>query len=164
MNNKLVFCLLILFACLKSSIAATKRQAVLGSTAVPAGNPNLPTFTLTPAQTQALPPIDPDIYQDSLLPAPLLPYKRGYVTEIHRVVTSDGYILEVHRIVSSPVYKPSSKVKPVAFLQHGFLDSSATWVMSGPNHALGYALADQGILNFAIDRIRNIKLVIELRK
>lgn len=70
-----------------------------------------------------------------------MPYKRGYATEVHRVVTSDGYILEVHRIVSSPV-KSSSRVKPVVFLQHGFLDSSATWVMSGPEHGLGYALAD----------------------
>lgn len=69
MDKKLSICTLILFACLKSSYAATKRQAVLGSTAVAAGNPNLPQFTLTPAQTAALPPIDPDVYQDSLLPA-----------------------------------------------------------------------------------------------
>lgn len=27
---------------------------------------------------------------------------------------------------------------------HGFLDSSATWVMSGQQHGLGYALADEG--------------------
>lgn len=67
---------------------------------------------------------------------PLLPYKRGYATEVHRVVTSDGYILEVHRIVSSPNL-PSSTNKPVVFLQHGFLDSSATWVMSGPQHGFG---------------------------
>lgn len=62
---------------------------------------------------------------------------------MHRVVTSDGYILEVHRIISSPVMT-SSRVKPVVFLQHGFLDSSATWVMSGPEHGFGYALADSG--------------------
>lgn len=75
---------------------------------------------------------------------PLLAFKRGYATEVHRVVTPDGYILEVHRIFASPLRKNSKGKKPVAFLQHGVLESSATWVMSGQDHGLGYALADAG--------------------
>lgn len=77
---------------------------------------------------------------------PLLSYKRGYGSEVHRVVTSDGYILEVHRILSSPRLRSSRRArhKPVVFLQHGFVDSSATWVMSGVEHGFGYALADAG--------------------
>lgn len=69
MDKILFFGTLILFACLESLDAATKRQAVLGSTQVAAGNPNLPQFVLSDTQTAGLPPIDPDIYQDSLLPA-----------------------------------------------------------------------------------------------
>lgn len=83
---------------------------------------------------------------------------------MHRVVTTDGYILEVHRITgkkdsvdrggkkhrilsstrlrtsrfASSKLKP--KPKPVVFLQHGFVDSSATWVMSGPDHGFGMCL------------------------
>lgn len=68
MDKHLLLGTLMLFGCLKLSDAATKRQAVLGSTAVAAGNPNLPMFTLTETQTAELPPIHPDIYQDSLLP------------------------------------------------------------------------------------------------
>lgn len=51
----------------------------------------------------------------------------------------------MHRIISSPrrSRRSNAQKKPV-FLQHGFLDSSATWVMSGDEHGLGYALADSG--------------------
>lgn len=45
-----------------------KRQATYGSTSLAAGNPNRPTFELSPAQTADLPPIHPEIYQDTLLP------------------------------------------------------------------------------------------------
>lgn len=50
----------------------------------------------------------------------------------------------MHRIIGRMGKTSPSIVKPVAFLQHGFLDSSATWVMSGRDHGLGYALADAG--------------------
>lgn len=69
---------------------------------------------------------------------------------MHRVVTPDGYILEVHRIISSP-YREYSPRKPAVFLQHGFLDSSATWVMSGQNHGLGmhnFSLKKSGVLQY----------------
>ena len=52
------------------------------------------------------------------------------------VVTPDGYILEVHRIVGTG---------SVVFLQHGLMDSSATWVLAGPdNHAPAFRLAEEG--------------------
>jgi len=45
------------------------------------------------------------------------------------VETDDGYILTLHRIA-----RPGAT--PV-LLVHGLLDSSATWVMMGPNKGLG---------------------------
>lgn len=64
--------------------------------------------------------------------------KRGYPTVEYSVVTSDGYILGVHRIISSPLRRnaPSEKGK-VVFLQHGLLESSSTWVMSGAEYGFG---------------------------
>lgn len=53
-----------------------------------AGNPNLPQFTLSPAQTANLPPIDPDIYQDSLLPT-----VRYYITDIVFMTLCNSYCL-----------------------------------------------------------------------
>lgn len=52
-----------------------------------------------------------------------------YPGEIHRITTEDGYILECHRI-SAPGKQP-------VILMHGMLDSSATWVMLGPDKGLG---------------------------
>lgn len=68
MYNYKLICTLIFCAWMRSSNAATKRQATFGSSAIPAGNPNLPSFTLTSAEQANLPPIPPDVYQDSLLP------------------------------------------------------------------------------------------------
>lgn len=68
MVNKILIWAVLLGACSKSSYAATRRQAVFGSSASPAGNPNRPQFTLSQTQTAQLPPMDPDIYQDTLLP------------------------------------------------------------------------------------------------
>ena len=34
--------------------------------------------------------------------------------------------------------------RPVVFLQHGLMASSADWVLSGPGHALAYQLWEAG--------------------
>ena len=52
--------------------------------------------------------------------------------EIHHVITDDGYILEIHRI-------PKKDGTPV-LLTHGLLDTSATWVIMGPEKGLGKLL------------------------
>lgn len=71
-----------------------------------------------------------------LLIQPKLITKYGYKAEVHYVTTEDGYILELHRIAGG--YKsPARKGKKVVFLQHGLLDTSATWILTRPNHALG---------------------------
>lgn len=53
----------------------------------------------------------------------------GYPSEVHNIVTEDGYILETHRI-ANPGKQP-------VILMHGMLDSSATWVLTGPKAGLG---------------------------
>nr|XP_012236042.1 PREDICTED: lipase 3-like isoform X2 [Linepithema humile] len=60
--------------------------------------------------------------------------KYGYNGELHKVITYDGYILELHRITG----RSNSSVvqKPVAFVMHGILGSSAIWVLSGPEKSL----------------------------
>lgn len=55
--------------------------------------------------------------------------RQGFPVEIHYVTTEDGYILQMHRIPNPG--------KPVIFLQHGLLCSSADWVMMGPEAGLG---------------------------
>ncbi|XP_059622889.1 lipase 3-like [Phlebotomus argentipes] len=69
----------------------------------------------------------------------------GYPVESHVAETKDGYLLTMHRIPfgRAPGAGPAPK-KPVAFLQHGLLSSSADWLVIGPDNALAYLLADQG--------------------
>ncbi|XP_017840863.2 lipase 3 isoform X2 [Drosophila busckii] len=80
--------------------------------------------------------VDPNIQEDSHLNTYSLIKKYGYPAENHTVTTDDGYILTLHRIA-----RPGAT--PV-LLVHGLLDSSATWVMMGPNKGLGYLLYEQG--------------------
>lgn len=49
----------------------------------------------------------------------------------------------MHRIPGSP-QSPPAQGKRVAFLMHGLLDSSGTWVVMGPNNGFAYMLADLG--------------------
>ena len=58
-------------------------------------------------------------------------------------MTSDGYILALHRIPHGKEANPGGQ-RPVVFLQHGLLCSSADWVISHPTKGLGYILADAG--------------------
>ncbi|XP_067622817.1 lipase 3-like isoform X2 [Eurosta solidaginis] len=80
--------------------------------------------------------VDPGVLVDSHLKTPALIKKYGYPVEVHHTITDDGYILELHRIVRDGA-------TPV-LLMHGLLDSSATWVMMGPNKGLAYLLYDEG--------------------
>ena len=58
--------------------------------------------------------------------------------ETHVVTTDDGYILTMFRI---PHGKDgpglNDEPRPVVFVQHGLLCSSADWVLSDPPKALG---------------------------
>lgn len=64
---------------------------------------------------------------------------KGYPAEEHTVMTDDGYFLKIQRIGSD-----RSSKRPVVFLQHGLLDSSATWVINSANQSLGFMLYDAG--------------------
>lgn len=78
-------------------------------------------------------------------PVPVMIAKQGYPVETHSVTTEDDYILEMHRIPFSKKSPPVDGVtKPVVYLQHGLLCSSADWVMGIPEKFLGYILADAG--------------------
>lgn len=61
----------------------------------------------------------------------------GYPFEIHHVTTEDGYILELHRIPHGKESNDDKNNKPVAMLQHGLIDSSASFMVAGPNRSLG---------------------------
>ncbi|XP_043473344.1 lipase 3-like isoform X2 [Leptopilina heterotoma] len=63
--------------------------------------------------------------------------KAGYPAEAHVVITEDGYLLTIHRI-------PAPEGSTPVFLQHGFLGSSADWVLTGKGKSLAFILADLG--------------------
>uniref|UniRef100_A0A1I8MFR3 Partial AB-hydrolase lipase domain-containing protein n=1 Tax=Musca domestica TaxID=7370 RepID=A0A1I8MFR3_MUSDO len=75
------------------------------------------------------------IEEDSYLTVDKLIAKYGYPAEVHQVTTEDGYILTMHRIRGKQGAQPF-------FLQHGLVDSSAGYVVMGPNVSLAYLLAD----------------------
>lgn len=56
---------------------------------------------------------------------------RGYAVETHLVTTVDGYILQMLRI---PAKRPNSKA---VFLQHGVIDSDATFLILPTSNSLG---------------------------
>lgn len=62
--------------------------------------------------------------------------KSGYNAEVHFVTTEDGYILEMHRLCKENSSFQENRRK-VCFLMHGLVFSSACYVISGQNHALG---------------------------
>lgn len=61
---------------------------------------------------------------------------RGYPVEYHYITTTDGYILEAQRIPYGKSSGPAPN-KPVAFLQHGLLSSSADFIIGSTDTALG---------------------------
>ena len=62
---------------------------------------------------------------------------KGYPVESHTVTTEDCYILEMHRIPRGRNEVKTLEPKPVVYLQHGILCSSADWVMSNIDNSLG---------------------------
>ncbi|XP_022830192.1 lipase 3-like [Spodoptera litura] len=95
--------------------------------------------------TNVEPRYSDDIFEDANLDVPALIRKYRYPVEIHTVITEDGYILEMHRI---PHGRDANNVpnqkKPVVFVMHGLLCSSADFVLMGPGSGLGYILAEEG--------------------
>lgn len=88
-------------------------------------------------------------YKHHKMPELVKPF--GYPIEEHFVETADGYVLGVYRIPYGRKDSlithgaPVSRVpRPPVLLQHGLLDSSATWVVNYPDQSLGFILADAG--------------------
>ncbi|VDK53034.1 unnamed protein product [Anisakis simplex] len=70
----------------------------------------------------------------------------GYPIEEHIATTTDGYHLLLHRIPFGVNENGKNKYhrRPVIFLQHGFVGSSATWVTNLPSQSAGFVFADSG--------------------
>ncbi|CAG9786396.1 unnamed protein product [Diatraea saccharalis] len=91
------------------------------------------------------PKFSSDILEDATLDVPGLVTKYGYPIEIHEVTTSDGYKLTMHRIPYGRAGNNDPNTpRPIVFLMHGLLSSSADFLVLGPGNALGYHLADEG--------------------
>ncbi|XP_018049963.1 PREDICTED: lipase 3-like [Atta colombica] len=84
------------------------------------------------------------VYADASLTILDLVEKYGYNGEVHEVITSDGYILNLHRITGRTNFNNSQVQKPVAFVMHGLLCSSACFIISGPEKGLAFVLAEAG--------------------
>lgn len=71
--------------------------------------------------------------------------EHGYPVEEYKVRTSDGYILTLYRIPygAKAGAGPGGKKEPV-FIQHGFMSSAMDFLVTGPERALGFVLADAG--------------------
>ena len=60
------------------------------------------------------------------------------------MTTADGYILTLHRIEHGKSNAGDDFYRPVVFLQHDFLGSSADFVIQHHSKSLGFILADHG--------------------
>ncbi|XP_061724986.1 lipase 3-like [Cydia pomonella] len=87
--------------------------------------------------------LHPDLAEDANLRVPSLVRKYGYPLEEHQVTTSDQYVLTMHRIPYGR-YNNRKRNRPVVFVMHGLLSSSADFVVTGPGKALAYILAEEG--------------------
>jgi len=68
----------------------------------------------------------------------------GYPAKEYKVTTEDGYILTMHRIEHGKSNAGDDFYRPVVFLQHDFLGSSADFVIQHHSKSLGFILADYG--------------------
>ncbi|XP_036146978.1 lipase 3 isoform X2 [Monomorium pharaonis] len=87
--------------------------------------------------------LTPTLPEDAQLTTMELISKYGYNGELHRVTTSDGYILELHRITGRANSTDLNIQKPIAFVMHGILCDSASWVITREK-SLAFILADEG--------------------
>nr|XP_022912359.1 lipase 3-like [Onthophagus taurus] len=88
--------------------------------------------------------LERDVHPDTGLSVIELIEKYGYPIEQHQnVQTEDGYLLDVHRIPHGK-NNANETNKPVVFLMHGVLSSSADWVNLGPERSIAFLLADAG--------------------
>ncbi|CAJ0582789.1 unnamed protein product, partial [Mesorhabditis spiculigera] len=87
----------------------------------------------------------PALPEESMTTPQIISY-HGYPAEIITATTDDGYILELHRIPfgKNATDRTRDPTRPVAFLQHGLLASSADFVANLPEQSLGFMLADAG--------------------
>eukprot|EP00301_Raphidiophrys_heterophryoidea_P024092 c7708_g1_i1.p1 GENE.c7708_g1_i1~~c7708_g1_i1.p1 ORF type:complete len:535 (+),score=180.38 c7708_g1_i1:1-1605(+) len=65
--------------------------------------------------------------------------EKGFVFEAIPIQTADGYICTMHRITTK-----AGPTKGPVLLQHGFLDSSDTWVLNEADQSLAFMLATSG--------------------
>ena len=69
----------------------------------------------------------------------------GYIAEAHWVTTEDGCINLIHRVFKNKSINASGTNKPVVYMQHGFGDSSDTFIVNTVNHnAPAFIAADAG--------------------
>ncbi|XP_053606911.1 lipase 3-like [Plodia interpunctella] len=76
--------------------------------------------------------------------APELVRKYNYPLEEHTVTTPDGYILGMHRIPHGRDKNNVPRDRPIVFLMHGLVSSSADFILLGPGCSLAYILAEEG--------------------
>jgi len=96
-------------------------------------------FLLALMASVSLAEYDPDQDLDTLG----LARSKGYPAEKHEVITEDGYIITIHRVPHGRG-QTSNGSRPVVYLQHGLLSSSASWVVNFPDQSPGFLLADAG--------------------
>ena len=68
----------------------------------------------------------------------------GYPVEEYKVTTPDGYILTLFRIPNGVKNATTYGNKEPVFVQHGLMSSAMDFLVTGPDRALGFVLADAG--------------------
>lgn len=76
--------------------------------------------------------------EDTYLNFTELTNKYGYPNEQHTVITEDEYLLTVFRVLS----KCKRVQQYPVILMHGLIDTSDTWILTGPKSGLAYTLSN----------------------